>query len=138
MEKTNISVILQLIDENGDSVTGKTTSDIINSVTNLHGINFLNELYSILKKELNTEKSTNNSETYQVKNYYGSGYDTKLPVDLVESFAKLKEMLSELSNGKYECTPFVYDPNEAQGISTGIIEFKDNHHTKLPFYLSIR
>ena len=61
MEKTNISVILQLIDENGDSVTGKTTSDIINSVTNLHGINFLNELYSILKKELNTEKSTNNS-----------------------------------------------------------------------------
>ena len=83
-------------------------------------------------------EKNNISETYQVKNYDGSGYDTKLPIDLVEAFAKLKEMLSELSGGKYECTPFIFDSNEAQGISTGNIEVKESHHTKLPFYLSIR
>ena len=78
------------------------------------------------------------TDTYYVKNYDGSGYDTKLPVELVEIFAKLKEQLSFLSGGKYECTPFVYDPNETQGISTGIIEVTESNHTKLPFYLSIR
>lgn len=82
--------------------------------------------------------NTNNTNTYQVKHYDSGSYDSKLPVDLVETFAKLKEMLSELSGGKYESTPFVYDPNETQGISAGIIEVKDNYHTKLPFYLSIR
>ena len=83
-------------------------------------------------------ENTNISETYQVKNYDGDSYDTKLPIDLVEAFAKLKDMLSELSNGKYQCTPFVFNPNDGHGISTGIIEVKEDYHTKLPFYLTIK
>lgn len=83
-------------------------------------------------------EKTQISETYHAKMYDGRSYDTKIPNELVEAFAKLKEMLGELSNGKYECTPFVYDQNEGQGISTGIIEVKETHHTKLPFYLSIK
>jgi hypothetical protein len=82
-------------------------------------------------------EKTNISVTYKVKNYSGEEYDTKIPVELVEAFAKLKEKLVEVSNGRYECTPFVFDP-ESQGLLTGIMEVKETHHTKLPFYLCIK
>lgn len=82
-------------------------------------------------------EQNNISVTYKIKNYSGDEYDTGLPEELVETFNKLKEKLVEISDGKYQCTPFVYDP-EAKGILTGIIENKGTHHTKLPFYLCIK
>lgn len=76
-------------------------------------------------------------ETYQIANFDGENYDTKLPIELVEAFSKLKEKLVEVSNGRYQCTPFVFNPM-TQGLSTSIIETNENKTIKLPFYLSIK
>lgn len=78
-------------------------------------------------------------KTHIIKSFDGRSYDSKIPEDLVEVFGKLKNMLSELSNGEYECTPSIYDQNETIGVLCGILKRNENgSQTKLPYYLSIR
>ncbi len=84
-------------------------------------------------------------ETYKLKFYTGSTFndenavfhDSGIPIELAEAFKLLKEKLYEVSNGVYDCSPFVFNP-EIKGISTGIFETKNGQMTKLPFYLIIK
>jgi hypothetical protein len=79
-----------------------------------------------------------NKETYQMVNYDGDSYDSKIPVELVESFLKMKEVMEQMSNGKYYCTPSMYY-TESEGVSVGIIEINgDGTHIKTPFSLIIK
>jgi len=80
-----------------------------------------------------------NKETYQMKNYHGDSYDSKIPVELAEVFFKIKEAVEEASNGKYYCTPSAYYTDESEGITVGIIEVNDNSvNVKTPFTLTIK
>jgi hypothetical protein len=77
-------------------------------------------------------------EIYQIKTFGGEEHDTQVPLKLAESFIVLKEKFEEISNGKYYCTPLVFEKNE-KGVSVGIIEIKDDGtHVKLPFNLTIK
>ncbi len=67
-----------------------------------------------------------------------NSYDSGVPIDLFEAFSKLKEELVIKSNGTYEATPIIFDPNSAGGgIMSGIIEVKDGKHTKTEYVLTI-
>ena len=80
-----------------------------------------------------------NKETYQMVNYDGDSYDSKIPVELVESFLKMKEVMEQMSNGKYYCTPIMYYTDELEGVSVGIVEINgDGTHIKTPFSLIIK
>jgi hypothetical protein len=79
-----------------------------------------------------------NKETYQLNSHDGEAFDSQVPIELVESFIMLKNKFEETSNGKYYCTPLVFEENE-KGVSVGIIEIKDDGtHVKLPFNLAIK
>lgn len=79
-----------------------------------------------------------NKETYQLNSHDGEAFDSQVPIELVESFIMLKNKFNSTSNGKYYCTPLVFEENE-KGISVGIIEIKDDGtHVKLPFNLAIK
>ena len=80
-----------------------------------------------------------NKETYQMVNFDGDSYDSKIPVELVESFLKMKEVMEQVSNGKYYCTPSMYYTDESEGVSVGIVEINgDGTHIKTPFSLIIK
>jgi hypothetical protein len=66
----------------------------------------------------------------------GKSYDTGVPIDLFDAFSKLKEELVIKSNGIYEATPIIFNPNEL-GVISGIIEVKDGRHTKTEYVLTI-
>lgn len=91
------------------------------------------------KKKYKMEKNNISVPTYIVKSYDGNNnYDSNIPIELVEIFQKLTSTLKDLSNGKYDCSPLVFDPNQSQGVLVGIFETKENNTIKLPFYLSIK
>lgn len=76
-------------------------------------------------------------KTYQLKTHDGEVFDSQVPIELAESFIVIAKKFEEISNGKYYCTPLVFE--EEKGLSVGIIEKKeDGIHIKLPFKLTIK
>jgi hypothetical protein len=88
---------------------------------------------------LTTKIKVMEKETYQMVNYDGDSYDSKVPVELVDAFLKMKQVLEQMSNGKYYCTPNMYYVDELEGVSVGIVEVNDDGtHIKTPFSLIIK
>ena len=77
-------------------------------------------------------------ETYKLRNHNGDVHDTKIPVELARYFNAMTEWLSDVSQEKYHCTPFIMTEDES-GITTPIVEVKDDGtHVKTPFHLTIK
>jgi hypothetical protein len=75
-------------------------------------------------------------KTYQLKTHDGEVFDSQVPIELAKSFIAVTKKFEETSNGKYHCTPLIFE--EEKGLSVGIIEVKDDGtHFKLPFNLTI-
>lgn len=80
------------------------------------------------------------TETKKISLYHpdglGDSYDTGIPIDLYEVFSKLKEEMHNKSNGVFQCTPMVFNPN-SPGASTCIVENKNGQSRKTEYTITL-
>jgi len=76
-------------------------------------------------------------ETYKL-GLYGSDvkYDSGIPVDLAKHFTKLRDDLIVISEGIYEASPFVYEP-EGNGLTVCIYEKRDGQIVKTKYRITL-